>query len=570
MNKKISITACVTTRIVGVCIAIASALAASACHAEEKSVASSELREYPFPQRNDVTMRTLRFRDVAPGSEMDPFPALEVFFATRLEWVYLSFTEEEQAKIDRVKASGRVFGGAGGGQLSCWLGDKSLLGWRENLSMLDLDGNPVIMPHKRQWTNPHYIGDVSNPDYLEGHIAYYKKYIEMGADTLQRDEAESPVFAVKKYGGGFTETGLAGFADWLGAHLDRPTLLNLGIEDVSGFRYDTYLRDQGAPVGDAFSAFKDPIKPYWEKYWTELTEQFFATLITEIKKAADRPITFSCNNTSLQIWEKSHLEFDFAISELLLGSANPRHIWERSEVARSNGKFQVFGSPKTRGTEVNHDDKVALTRKVIATAYASGSASRVPWDIFQQTSDGSGRYFGAPEEYASYYAFVRAQDWSGYNEISAAGPEIIDGGLSQDTISVAGNEGLYIFVHKKQDAPTLIHLVDWGTPTVPIPHRSEMSFLEVESTGERVYFSQDGEENMNRTAAMPATLRLDLDDFGIHRGTLISLRTPKPFDSLEDGSPAFNEQRLKARIESGKCVVEIEALSPWGILVLDN
>jgi len=443
--------------------------------------------------------------------------------------------------------------------------------------MLDLDGNPVIMPHKRSWNNPHFIGDPSNPMYQQGHIDYYRKYLDYGASTLQRDEVESIAFAAASYGGGFSETGVTGFSEWLAANVDRRDLRDLGIRAPLEFRYDDYLRERGAPVGDAFAGYDDPLKPYWERYWREESTRFFKTVIEEVKSATDRPITFSCNNTSLQIWEYAHLEFDFAISELLLGSANPNHIWERSVAARENGKFQVFGSPKTRGTEVDPQRKKDLTRKVIATAYASGSASRVPWDIFQQTPDGGGRYFGEPSDYADLYAFVRAQDWSGYDEIRAFGPDVDTLAIDDDLMEIEGTEGVYGFIQQNDDPdrPPLLHLVNWGVPTVLPPSESKMSFLEESRTGTRIYFSRDGEENLNRTDSKPIILRLSRDFAdGAFNGAL-ELLTPVPFDAELHREVVVSgdfERFVEVTRLPGKAVLgrfhefQIPALGPWGIL----
>ena len=95
-------------------------LAAAAFAAQTLSVeaGSQYAQESLHPLRNDVTIRTLRFRDVPPGHPQDPFAAADDFFATRLEWVYLNFTPDEKEKTERIVEEGLLFGGAGGGQFS--------------------------------------------------------------------------------------------------------------------------------------------------------------------------------------------------------------------------------------------------------------------------------------------------------------------------------------------------------------------------------------------------------------------------------------------------------------------
>lgn len=525
----------------------------------------------PMPQRNDVTMRTLRFRDVPPGSPQDPFAALEAFHANRLEWVYLDFTEQEREKVARVKASGRIFGGAGSSALHSWIGADGQGGSHERMAMLDLEGNIVISPHKRGWKSPPPTGDPSNPEFLEGHIRYYKQYLEYGADTLQRDEVRGFVMTVTKQGGGFTETGLAGFRDWLKQNLSSAALGALGIDDIDTFSYAAYLIERKAPVGDAFATYTGPLLPFWKAYWQDVSVEFFQKLIREVKASTDRPLTFSCNNSSLQVWDPETLEFDFAISELLLGSANPRHIWERSEAARAVGKFQVFGSPKTRGTDVDSREKVQLTRRVIATAYACGMASRVPWDIFEQTEDGTGRYFGEPENYADLYAFVSKQDWKGYDEIYAQGPDIVDTRLPSGAIRVIGNDHVYQFLQQSRmnGNPLLLHLVDWGAQLVPAPDKKEMSYVE-SAQGERVYFSRDGMENLKRTGPTAFTLQLDMDFLGLDAESSLSLLVPTGFDALQNSGNPVKRRQVPGTVENGILTVELDPLTPWGILEIDR
>lgn len=523
-----------------------------------------------LPGRNDVTMRTLRFRDVPPGDLMDPFQAIKQFHANRMEWVYLDdWSDREKAQVKKVLDAGLLFGGSAGGQLDCWIGDKTAPDWKKKIATLDLNGNPVVLPHHRKWAEPHLIGDVSNPDYLRGHVEYYNRYVDLGATALQRDDAQSTSDgAVQKYGAGFTETGLAGFRVWLKKNLTSEELATLGITDVDHFDYGDYLRKIKAPAGDDFERFKEPIKPYWLKYWKEVAVDFYTRLFAEVRAHAGRPIPFSCNNTSFQIWDSITSLFDFGISELLAGTANPSHIWERSLATRKLGKVQVFGTPKTRGEEVDPVKKTILARKSIATAYASGSLSQVPWDLYEQTADGLGRYFGKPEDYADLYAFVRAQDWSHYEECFAAGADIKDPRNLFKTVPAAaegGNGGVYLFINRPVSGtkgPVHVHLVDWGVSTVPAGKQTYITT----DFGERIYYSSSGEMNLNRSAPAPFALKIDpeaLELTGEIKGTLL---TPAPYGQ----EAAVIRRALEFRRQDKWLVADLPALTPWGIVELGN
>ncbi len=563
-------------------MALAAALAcATAAHGGTWSVfhgaAVANAPEGPRigPGPNEVTMRTLEFRDVPPGSLKDPFQAVRDFHATRLEWTYIDFTERDRRNIRKVRRMGVVFGGAGSASLHGSI--RNFPQQPLDIHMLDLDGNPIVQPHMRAWDEFRGIGDPSNPAFYEHHLAYYRRVIDWGAETLHRDEPESPVFAAERYGGGFSETGVAGFREWLADHLDAAELESIGIEDVTTFDYAEHLREAGAPVGDDFARFDCPVKPHWVRYWEDTTTAFWNRFIAEIREYGGKDLTFSANNSSLQMWESYHREFDFAISELLLETANPVHIWERSRIGREVGKVQVLGPPKTRAQPVSEAAKNRLLRRVTATAYATGMIGKVPWDVFDQSPDGLSRYFAKPADIADLYAFVRAHDWRDYGEGAAFGP-----GIEADPAETAvlraegGSGGVYGFVRAplhRPERPVLVHLVDWGlpesTPEVPRHFRTP--------SGERIRMYPVA-QNIERTQSEPFTLVMDAAAFDDAEALVFRLRVPAPYDAdahaLANATGRFErlveETVLTPERASGELRLRIPALGPWGLLEISR
>jgi hypothetical protein len=532
------------------------------------SAPADSVAQKRVPGPNDVVMRTLEFREVAPGSPMDVFQAIRDFHVTRLEWTYLDFDDRNRRNVEKVKSTGVLFGGAGSASLHESI--KQFPAQPEAVHMVDLDGKPIVQPHMRKWDHFRGIGDPSNPAYFDHHLAYYKKIIDWGGLVLHRDEPEAPVFAAQRYGGGFSPTGVAGFRAWLKRNLPPSEIADFGIPDIETFDYSAWLRVRGAPSGDAFAKFDDPLKPYWIRYWTDTTTDFWRRLLLEIKKHAnDSEIAFSCNNSSLQMWEPYHREFDYANAELLLETAHPKHIWERAREARQLGKIQIFGAPKTRSQPVSELEKKTLLRRVYATAYACGMLAKVPWDVYDQSPDGSARYFTAPADFADLCAFVRASDWNGYSEVSVSGPDLSDG--NKPAPQIVGHGGVYAFERRtiKPESPRLIHLVDWGRPiSAPAPSTEFVS-----PTGQR-FLLRSPEETMKRTAPEPFVLLLPHEEKALRAD--FHLLVPAKYDAtahvraVETGDYSALVERIPLSPEVTKDGIRlaIPALTPWGVVTI--
>jgi len=529
------------------------------------------------PGANDVLMRTLEFRQVAPDSPTDAFQAIRHLHANRLEWTYLEFDDRNRDCVERVQAMGVVFGGAAGASMHGSI--KNYPPQTPEMHMTDLNGAMIIQPHMRKWEDQRGIGDPSNTNYYAHHLGYWKKVIDWGADTIQRDEPESPVFAAERYGGGFTPSGIAGFRTWLATGTNFPSSeqAELGITNLATFDYGEWLRAKQAPVGDAFAGFSDPLKERWIRYWTDTNTDFWNRLLAEVRAyATNRPqITFACNNTSLQMWESYHRVFDYAISELLIETAHPVHFWERTQIARAAGKLQVFGAPKTRGlTEIGDQDKALLLRRVFSTSYANGMLAKVPWDVFDQSPDGKSRYYVAAADLADLTAFVRgAGNWAGYAEAAAAGaglPESAASGLR----ATGGNGGVYSFLRTNASGPALVHLVDWGLPT-NTPSTTTNYFRSPSGEQIRQY---DRKEITGRSPPAAFTLVLPRSLPGLSSANTFQLILPAPYNeethrqARESGNYAslVISTNLSPVVTNNEVRLAIPALQPYGVVKIST
>lgn len=544
-------------------------------------------RQAGFPNYSDVSMRTLTIRDVPYEDEKNIFRVAPMFHLTRIDWSYLWFTERELKAVAKLQEMGYTYCGSAAQHTPCWIGDRALVDWKTKIVMTDIEGKPSVMAFIRTWKDPQLIGDISNPEYYDGHLEFYKKLVDAGCDLLQRDAPDHHFLAVSTCGGGFTETGVAGFTKWLAENVPAEKLKELGIDDIESFNYKEYLLAKNAPVGDDFSyKYKGPFKDYWYQYWKDISLVFFERLIRDIKEYAGWDIPVCSNNGSFQKWEPLQQLFDMGISELMMVSANPQHLRERMMLAEKLGKFQITGSAKLLGLEVIHEEKVILDTKVAATLYANGAIGMVPWDTFEQTPDGAGRFFGEPEDYAGTFGFIRGiSDYlDGYErayDYSTTG--ILTEGVKPDDkplyIENTENE-VCAFVRTgaySGKSPVVVHLIDWGKSQV-VPGKKGSDVWELAS-GEKIYEYVRGMENLKRSDAEPFSLIISPDAFDLPAEKLdFMLLTPKPYnrqahavaERTKNYSSLVEKQHLPAYVQGGKITVKVPPLQPWGVVVVSK
>jgi len=536
------------------------------------------------PAASDVTMRSLRFHPKNRNDPQDTFKALADFHVTRLEWTYIeSGAEQERAKIARVKAAGCLYGGATSGHTGVPDGGSPAedLAMKKSLCLLDIAGRPIVPDFQKDWKGIRSSGCVNNPAYRGAFLANCLMQLDAGTEILQRDEA-SGNHAVAEVGAGcYCPDCIRGFRDYLKTTLQGSELAALGVTNVDHFDYAAYLRQTSLPTGHTGVDWSDtetsekikgmirktPLFGHFERFQAASMVDFYRWLRSRLDAHAGRRVPMSCNNTSYQNWERPYYrEFDFALSELMVASAQPARIYECAQRALALGKIQVFGTPKTMGKAYDPLWLVRLRRQVIATAYASGGLSPVPWDCFEQTKGegGGDRYFGKPGEYADLFAFVRANDrfLDRYGTAGAFGPGIPEDryGQSSPLILEGENRKLYAFLRaipgSSGDA-VVIHLVDW-----------------------------------NEKASQPAVLKLRTAAFFGNQPLDIQLRTPKPFDAAAHTDAEEKARSLRKPTDrlgplqsaayeplvqhlhldttpSGEFTrIELPPLDPWGILVV--
>ena len=485
------------------------------------------------PKESDVTMRSLRAR---PRDENDPhntLEAMEGFHATWLEWTY----SDDADFIRKVHDIGATFGGAAGA--GSYDGGEPHEVW----NVRNLEGDPVYAGWMRTWAQPNPWGCANHPEFRAGHLRYVENVIDAGADLLQRDEPRQNLLALQ-WGGCFCDYCMEGFNAWLEKKGDPELLAGLGVTSLDSFDYRDYLRKREAPVGDEFHTWpSDDLKAYFEAFQVHSTLEFHHWWRNELNKHAGRHVPVSCNN-GVRRWGDVELVFDYCIGELSAGNATPEFLYDAVKRAASFGKTQSVTMP------IRDDDAVTLEwiqhiRQTLAAAYAVASHMEMPWDTYLPTPDAD-RFFGKPGDYADLSAFVRAMAHylDGYADAAAWGGRIEDARWSEDRVPVmvmGNSDQIYAFTRVKPGdgaAPVVLHLLDWRAD--PEPFR--LSILP------EFFF---GDVPLQYRLFTPTHYDKDAHN--------------KAFDS-GDYSPLTWETKLD---DGYVTTVEIPALAPWGILVVE-
>ncbi len=484
------------------------------------------------PKASDVIMRSLGVHPRHARDRHDTLQALRDFHATRLEWAYIT----NKGFIAKVKAMGRLFGAAA--SAPSWRRHGRSKGW-EAVCIVDLDGEVIIAPWKRAWKSKTLWGCMNNPDLEAGYVAYLKTCIDAGADVIQRDEPEGNASAVG-WGGCFCKYCMSGFRGYLAKHTTPAQRARLGVGDIETFDYGEFLRTKHGLKRDEFRKWpNDELKKLFRRFQEDTTLAFHARTRQALNEYAGRRVAMSCNN-GCRAWGPIQMQFDWAFGELWFRDATPHFLFNAMRKAAARGKMQVVTMPK----KGNDDDPKAwerLTRQAIAMAYACGGHCMVPWDVYMPGP--APRYFGRPEQYADLYAFIRAAApyFDGYEFAGAVGPGIRCKVYAKapalhlpagDVVAVARA------MPGKPDAPVVVHLVDWSAE--PKPFTATLS---------------------------PGAL------FG-EAPLLVKLLTPAAYDAAaharaEDTGDFSGLIRATVLARGYAPVVEVPALAPWGLLVIE-
>ncbi len=454
------------------------------------------------PRASDVCMRSLGIHPRNAKDRRDTLEAARDFGVTHIVWIYTT----DKGFIAKCNGMGIRVSVA----LNTILTDGPGLRTRKRGRIEDVDGKLVCAPWMKSWNG--IWGCANSPEYADIFLAYAKRCVDAGADTLQVDDPAMNGHAVK-WGACFCEHCVSGFREWLKRNVKPAELEKLGIADADAFDYRAYVKGGGK---------SRKLHGLFERFQREATRGFFSAFRKKIDEHAGRRVVLSSNNFAGR-WSTPYDLFDFGIAEMPARDAHPVTIRQRILDATRRGKTQLFTMPKPHGRAFQPSD-VALTRKAVATAYACGGHVLVPWDIYM---GGQPRYFGTPAQYAGLFAFVRENSklFDGYEDAFAVGKGIKDPRFrAQPPVTILGGPEVYAFaraVPGKPKAPVVVHLVEWGKEAKP---------FKVALAPARFF----GTDDVRVTLLLPGGKK-------------------QPLDSLADD----------------RILVQIPALEPWAILLVE-
>ncbi|MCS7239073.1 MAG: nucleoside hydrolase, partial [Thermoguttaceae bacterium] len=410
---------------------------------------SAQARPASAPMLSGVCFSSRWVHPTGPSDPFDTFQIAEQFAATDFVWTYSLDPEF----VKRAKQfGGRVFLA-----INSLVPDEPDGNTRRRGRIVDLNGNPVTAPWMRS-SGERWWGCVNSPEYRASYLGYAKRCIDAGCDGLQMDDPLTNLHAVQ-WGACFCEHCMVGFRQFLLSQQEQLNLAELGISDLTSFDYRQYLREQKAPVGDAFRQYHGgKLKELFVQFQRQSVERFFHDMRAAIDAYAGRHVPFASNNYRGS-WDFPYDLFEIGMAELPQKDATPANMYRLFSEARQRRKHQIF----TLVPAAADGSEVHVTRCAIATSYACGGHLIVPWDVY--TGPNKPRYFGKPEQYADLYQFVRRNQhlFDGFQEVAAR----IPGELSSDEIIwhiEGGNTVLGVLRAKPGDSRcgVVIHLVDWA------------------------------------------------------------------------------------------------------------
>lgn len=336
-----------------------------------------------LPRRSDVPMSSRWWRPRKPGDPQDTLRDLKAFQATRLEWIY----ETDAAHIRAAKEAG--YG------VCTTINGSDLTQGRVHAAR-NFDGGLMTFPWMVSWTQsdglPPGAACVNNPLFRESQAKLIGEAVAAGAVAIQYDDWASNVSVTSVAGECFCRFCLQKFQRRQHADADYRAFLRKqrGVTDLAS--YLVYRRDHAA----------EPLQRAYSDLQIESVRENLSSLknlLAGLSRDGRRPaLSVNAHFDSPGRQSKALLADD--VPDYFTGEGGDQSLagmFTNAKLAESLQRTSIY-SP--------FPYQVDRTRAEVALQYALGQLCLVPYDIWMRSSD-LPRYFGAPEQYADLFEFVR-------------------------------------------------------------------------------------------------------------------------------------------------------------------
>ena len=272
-------------------------------------------------------------------------------------------------------------------------------------------------------------------------------------------------------------------------------------------------------------------------YSTAALKQSFSDNVIEPIKAHQAGFKIAGNSGSIIGTEYvAPYSFDFHYSDINF-VPSPGEWWEASKAHRAENSAVL--------THPNIAMAIEMHKTQIALGYATGAHVITPWDEYIHNGD---RLYTDPADFAGLYGFVRAlgqQGYlNGYEDAAVGGYDLTETRYGiMSPIAITNGSGMLAVFGRAQpdqaDAPVVFHLVESGTP-------------------------------------QSATLRLHIPAlFGTSKVDC-SLLTPPAYTAAVHAAAEnsgnyealSHAATLTCSVDDDVLVVDVSAVTPWGVLVI--
>lgn len=285
----------------------------------------------------------------------------------------------------------------------------------------DLDGEPLRVPwlwdleHKG---HPAYWFCTNNPDYR----AYLLDQAERAAlapiDGLHIDDYSGSSASSAYNGGCFCEHCMEGFREWLAENVPQNKLKDSGVEDVSVFDYQAFLREKGFTAETYKSRhWEVPMIDWFQRFQNGRMKERILSVYERAESLRGKPLLRSINSnaSSPRTLVPAPL-IDYFCGEVhhhAEGGAGPLEPVFVFKVTEALGRRQTATASGQDWAWIKANEKPGLVQTWIAQAYAFGGVFMVPHNQWCYTQElGTHWWHGKPEDFAPIYRFIRERaDW---------------------------------------------------------------------------------------------------------------------------------------------------------------